>query len=63
MALHLSGILKGPKVVFGELIFISKPVFERRGGEKVGFARRIGFGWVCFPILAPKRSSNLQGEI
>ena len=23
-----------PKVVFWELIFISKPVFERRGGEK-----------------------------
>ena len=63
MALHLSEILKGPKVVFGELIFISKPVFERRGGEKLGFARRIGFGWVCFPILAPKRSSNPQGEI
>ena len=23
-----------PKVVFRELIFMSKPVFERRGGEK-----------------------------
>ena len=33
MALHLSGILKRPKVVFGELIFMSKPIFERRGGE------------------------------
>ena len=25
---------KRRKVVFGELIFMSKPVFERRGGEK-----------------------------
>ena len=63
MALHLSGSLTDQKWSLGELIFMSKPVFERRGGEKLGFARRIGFGWVCFPILAPKRSSNLQGEI
>ena len=46
---------------------MSKTIFERRGGENeeknLGFTKKSGFGWVCFPFLAPKRSSNLQEEI
>ena len=47
---------------------MSKPVFflekeRREGGERLGFARRSGFGWVCFPFLPPKGSSNLQEDI
>ena len=66
MALHLSGMLKDQKWPL-RAHFMSKPVFERRrgekGGERLGFARRSGFGWVCFPFLPPKGSSNLQEDI
>ena len=66
MALHLSGILKDQKWSLGahffeETRFLKKE--RREGGEKLGFARRSGFCWVCFPFLPPKRSSNLQEEI
>ena len=66
MALHLNGILKDQKWSLGAHL-LSKPVFERMGGEKggerLGFARRSDFGWVCFIFLPPKGSSNLQEEI
>ena len=62
MALHLSGILKDQKWSLGAH-FMRKPVFKRRRGEKLRFARRSGFGLVLFPFLPPKGSSNLQEEI
>ena len=67
MGLLLSGILKDQKWSLGAH-FISKPLFERTrgekgGGERLGFAKRSGFGWICFSFLPPKGSSNLQEEI
>ena len=36
---------------------MSNLVFEgerkEKRGENLGFARRSGFGWLCFPFLAP----------
>ena len=32
-------------------------------GEELEQGERSSFGWVFFPFLAPKRSSNLQEEI
>ena len=43
------------------------PVFEgerkEKGKKNLGFARKSGLGWLCFPILAPKRSNNMEEEI
>ena len=35
----------------------------RNGGEKLGFARRMGFGVISSPLLAPKGSNTIQEEI
>ena len=42
------------------------PVLKEKGeknGEKLGFARRSGLGWLCFSFLAPKGPNNIQEEI
>ena len=46
---------------------MSNLVLEKKRGEKKGerarVCKRSSFGWVCFPFLATKISSNLQEEI
>ena len=41
---------------------LSNPVFGKKREEKrekiLGKVGDQGYGWVCFPFLAPKRSSN-----
>ena len=64
--LTLKWDFKRPKVVFGSSLFEQTRFLEkkkRKWGEKLGFARRSGFDWDCFPFLPPKGSSNLQEEI
>ena len=64
--LTLKRDVKRPKVAFGSSFYEQTHFLEkerRKGGERLGFARRSGFGWVCFPFLPPKGSSNLQEEI
>ena len=64
--LTLKWDFKRPKVVFGSS-FVEQTRFlekgRRKGGERLGFARRSGFGWVCFSFLPPTGSSNLHEEI
>ena len=64
--LTLKRDFKRPKVVFGSS-FVEQTRFcengRRKGGERLGFARRSGFGWVCFLFLPPKGLRNLQEEI
>ena len=66
MALHLSWIFfKDQKWSLGAH-FLAIPFLEKKRGEK-GVKARVGkrssFGWLSFPFLAPKRSSNIQEEI
>ena len=76
MALHLNGLkakqglmdLRNKKTKSGlwELIFEPSHFWRRieeKKGERARVCKRSSFGWVCSPLLAPKRSSNLQEEI
>ena len=76
MALHLNGLkakqglidLRNKKTKSGlwELIFASSRFWRRieeKKGERARVCKRSSFGWDCSPLLAPKRSSNLQEEI
>ena len=66
MALHLSGVLKDQKRSLGAHFWSTSRFCERRGGEmreKARVWKRSSFGWVWFPFLPPKRSSNMEGEI
>ena len=75
MALHLNGLkakqglmdlrnIKAKNVVLG-LIFFEHITFlrerrEEKREKKARVARDQVFGWICSPLLAPKRSNNLE---
>ena len=48
-------------------VICESSLFWRRGGEKnrenLGFARKCGLGWLCCPLIDPKRPNNIQKEI
>ena len=61
--LTLKWDFKRPKVVFGSSFYEQTRFWvkeRRKWGERLGFAKRSGFGWIYFPFLPPKGSSNLQ---
>ena len=66
MALHLNEY-KRPKVVFGcpleHITFFFSRRREEKKGEGARVCKRLSFGWLCSPVLAPKRSNNLEENI
>ena len=46
-----------------QIPFLKEKWEKKKKGEKLGFARRSGLGWLCFSFLASKGPNNIQEEI